>query len=304
MSGEVVLVGGVDVTLACLDALIESGIEPELVVGYADARAQASGYVDIAGVAESRGLGAIRTSDINAPTTADAIQSIDAALMFVIGWSQLVGPELLGAPRYGSVGIHPTDLPTGRGRAPIPWTILKQLRTTASTLFFLTEGVDDGDVIDRVQIDVDARETAGTLYAKHRAAHAELVRGNAYRLLRGTAPSTRQDHAKATYWPKRSPEDGRIDWSADAEAIDRLVRAVTRPFPGAFTEIAGDPVTIWSGEPVSRTDLPPGRLVKDGDGTFVGCGSGAVRVCEADGPGFKNGLPEANTLLLGAPAAG
>jgi methionyl-tRNA formyltransferase len=146
----------------------------------------------------------------------------------------------------------------------------------------LTEGVDDGDVIGQVEIALDPREDAGTLYAKHRAAHVTLVREHVPALLDGTARRTPQDHATATFWGRRGPEDGRIDWSASAVDVDRLVRAVTRPFPGAFSELEGDRRVIWRAEPGPDLDAAPGTLMADGDVTLVACGTGSLRVLEAE----------------------
>jgi len=275
-----VFVGGVDISHACLAALCEQGLPPALAVGYDASRAQASGYRDLGDLAERHGFPLVRTADVNDPELVERIERLRPKLLYVLGWSQLVKPRLLAIPEHGSAGMHPTKLPEGRGRAPIPWTILKGLTETACTLFLLAEGVDDGPIVGQVPVNVDAREDAGTLYAKHRAAHVALVREHTAALLAGTAPVAEQDHAAATYWERRRPEDGRIDWTASAAAVDRLVRAVTRPFPGAFTD---DGAVIWRAEPAAGADLPPGaRFERDGM-PHVACGEGALRVIEAEG---------------------
>lgn len=276
-----VFVGGVDISHACLEALCALGVPPALAVGYDASRASASGYRDLGDLADRHGFELVRTADVNDPVLVERIEGLRPALLYVLGWSQLVRPRLLAVPAHGAVGAHPTKLPEGRGRAPIPWTILKGLRETACTLFRLTEGVDDGPIVGQVPISVDAREDAGTLYAKHRAAHVELVRRHTAALLDGTAPAVEQDHAAATYWERRRPEDGRIDWSAPAVEVDRLVRAVTRPFPGAFTD--GGRV-IWRAEPADGIDAPPGTAFERDGVAHVACGEGALRILEAEGP--------------------
>jgi methionyl-tRNA formyltransferase len=151
-------------------------------------------------------------------------------------------------------------------------------------MFFLSEGVDDGDIIGRIEIDIADRETAATLYEKHLAAHVELIRQYAPRLIAGTAPRVTQDHQRATIWPRRTPEDGRVDWNQSVEEVDRLIRAVTRPYPGAFTDTPFGRVTIWRGEPVRGHDQPPGSWVLRDGNLLVGCGGGCLRVLEAEGP--------------------
>jgi methionyl-tRNA formyltransferase len=279
-----VFVGGVDVSEACLAALCEMGLPPLLAVGYDASRADATGFRDLGPLAERHGFPLVRTADVNDPALVDRIAALAPRLGLVIGWSQLIRPTLLGIPARGCAGIHPTLLPEGRGRAPIPWTILKDLRRTGCTLFALTEGVDDGPIVGQVELAVDPREDAGTLYAKHRAAHVALVREHVPPLLDGTAGAVEQDHAAATVWERRRPEDGRIDWSAPAADVDRLVRAVTRPFPGAFFERAGARRVIWRAEPGPDVDAAPGTVLEDARGHLIACGRGSLRVLEADGP--------------------
>ena len=271
-------IGGVEVSLACLTALVEAGLPPALSIGYGDARSDASGLADAGELAARHGFPHVRTDDVNEVSLVERVESLQPSLIYVIGWSQLIKPRLLGAAP-ACVGIHPTRLPEGRGRAPIPWTILEGLSSTASTMFHLTEGVDEGDVVGMVDIEVEPREDAGTLYAKHRDAHVQLVLEHTAALLEGRAPRTPQDHERATYWPRRRPEDGRIDWSRPAAEVDRLVRAVTRPFPGAFTDTPEGRVTIWRAEPAEDVDAPPGSWLDD---SVVACGSGSLRILEAE----------------------
>jgi methionyl-tRNA formyltransferase len=279
-----VFVGGVDVSRACLEALCQEGLRPALTITYDESRSDASGYADMRPIAQEHGLELVTTANVNDEALVARVRGLAPVLIYVIGWSQLVKKPLLELPEQGCVGIHPTRLPEGRGRAPIPWTILKGLRQTASTMFGLTEGVDEGDVIGRVEVDVDPREDATSLYAKHRDAHVELVRTHTGPLLDGSASRTPQDDAAASYWPKRDPEDGRIDWTRPADEVDRLVRAVTHPFPGAFTDLPGGRETIWRAEPAPGVQAAPGTwLRKDGE-TLVACGAGALRVLVAEGP--------------------
>lgn len=273
-----VFVGGVDVSRACLRTLCEQELAPALAIGYGPAHQGASGIADLEPVAREHGVEYMRVDDINEPGLIARIAALEPAVLFVIGWSQLVRRPLLDIPSVGSVGIHPTALPEGRGRAPIPWTIVKGLRRTASTMFFLTEGVDDGDVIGRVDIDVDPREDAGTLYAKHCSAHIELMHRHAMALLHGTAGRTPQDHDRATTWPRRCPEDGRIDPCRPVAEIDRLIRAVTRPFPGAFVDHGDERLLVWRAEPALASGAPPGVL----DGDLLFCADGALRLIDVE----------------------
>jgi methionyl-tRNA formyltransferase len=152
-----VFVGGVGVSRACLEALCDEGLPPGLVVGYDRSRAAASGFADMEAVAGRLGLPFLAARDVNDAAIVRAMGDLAPAVVWVIGWSQLVRRPILDLPAHGCVGIHPTDLPDGRGRAPIPWTILKGRTATASTMFLLTDGVDDGDVVGKVRMSVAPR---------------------------------------------------------------------------------------------------------------------------------------------------
>jgi len=279
-----VFVGGVDVSYACLAALCEMGHLPGLAVGYGEGFHGASAAADLEPLARKFGFPLLRVSNTNDPAVVHQIGALQPRLMYVIGWSQLIHKPLLDLPTYGCVGIHPTKLPEGRGRAPIPWTILKGLDQTASTMFFLTEGVDDGDVIGQIELVVEAREDAGALYDKHRAAHVELVRRHHEALVTGAADALPQEHRLATYWPRRRPEDGRIDWARPVDEVDRLVRALTHPFPGAFTEVDGQRAVIWRAEPAAHVDAKPGSVLRHDGSTVIACGRGALRILKSDPP--------------------
>jgi methionyl-tRNA formyltransferase len=282
--GSYIFIGGVDVSHACLEALCALDRPPALAISYDESKAHLSGYAEFGELADRHGFAYTRTANVNDPELVERVVALRPALIYVIGWSQLVKPPILEAPSVGCVGIHPTRLPEGRGRAPIPWTIIKGLDDTASTMFFLTEGVDDGDIVGTIDVPVAPREEAGTLYAKHRAAHVELVRRHTDELIAGSAARKPQDEEAATYWPKRTPEDGRLDWRRPTDELDRLVRAVTHPFPGAFAQAGDERWTIWRAEPATGPVADPGTVERQPDGTRIATGDGWLRVLESSGP--------------------
>lgn len=179
---------------------------------------------------------------------ADAVEAIRAAQLdwlCIIGWSQIARAGVLAAPREGCLGMHPTLLPTGRGRAAIPWAILKGLPETGVTLFKLDEGVDSGPILSQLRVPIGPDETATELYAKVEQAHRDLIRQVWPVLMRGEARLEGQDEGLATYWPGRTPEDGRLERGMHVEDAERLIRAVTRPYPGAFMDADGQRVRVW-----------------------------------------------------------
>lgn len=174
------------------------------------------------------------------------VEQLRPDLLVVIGWYYMIPRRMRDLAPLGCVGIHASLLPRYRGGAPLVWALINGETETGVTLFHFTDGVDDGDVVAQERFAIEARDTIADLLAKAEAASVRLVTEYVPRLADGTAPREPQDQSAATLFPQRSPQDGRIDWSWDAPRIDRFIRAQTHPYPGAFTDIAGKRVRIWS----------------------------------------------------------
>lgn len=278
MTAPFVFTGGVEVSERCLRALGDAGYVPALAVGYPPSLAARSGYRPLREAALRYGCPLIETEDVNAPEVVERIRLTGAVLHLVIGWSQLVGRNLLWLPRHGTVGVHPTRLPEGRGRAPIPWTLIRGLKRSAVTLLFLDEDVDSGDIIDQEEFEVEAEDDASTLYQKIARLHERLLLRHIEAMLAGKAPRRRQDDSQATYWPRRRPDDGRIDWTRPAGEVYNWVRGLTHPYPGAFTTFGGKTLFVWKASPPL-----PGRGVTAAPGTVAGLGPEGVWVACGDG---------------------
>ena len=190
----------------------------------------------------------VKVRHINESEATSAIRAREIDWLFIVGWSQIAGPEVLAAPTRGVLGIHPTLLPEGRGRAPIPWAILKGLKQTGVTLFKLDAGVDTGEILAQEILEIAPDETATTLYSRVNYSHRSVIRDTWPLLVADTVRAFPQDESKATIWEARTPEDGRITLNMDVEFVERLVRATTHPYPGAFYQPApGKILRIWHG---------------------------------------------------------
>jgi methionyl-tRNA formyltransferase len=240
-----------------------------------------SDYVHLEPVAAKYGVPVFPAPNINAPEVLELIRSLEPDYIFVIGWSQICRPELLIVPHIGCIGCHPAPIPENRGRAVIPWTILQGRSDTAFTLFWLDEGVDSGDIIMQQKFPVATDETATTLCEKHARHFAKMLDKVIPLLLEGKAPRIKQDLSqKATYCAKRVADDGFIDWKLPAKSVWTLIRAVTKPYPGAFTFYQGKKLVIWEADYVGegpywglpgqvQAVLDAGVLVQCGDGEHV-----------------------------------
>jgi methionyl-tRNA formyltransferase len=204
-------------------------------------------------------------------------------VVFCVGWSYLLGPDILAIPPRGVVGYHPSALPRNRGRHPLIWALALGLNETGSTYFLMDARADAGPILSQRLVPIGPQDDAASLYVRITATALgqleELVPALADGALRGTP----QDEAQATYWRKRGRADGRIDWRMSAEAIHDLVRALARPYVGAHCEVEGREVRVWKAEigPPGPPDLEPGRvLAADPEGLVVKCGHGTVRLIE------------------------
>jgi methionyl-tRNA formyltransferase len=181
------------------------------------------------------------------------------------------------APR-GALNLHGSKLPRLRGRAPINWALVEGEEETGVTLHHMVKAPDAGDIVAQRAWRIGPRDTAKDLFFRA-VDEAKILLGDVWPAIRkGTAPRLPQDETKATYRGRRRPEDGRIDWSGPTRRIDGLVRAVTDPFPGAFTFLGGRKLMVWQGIPAAGRGAP-GVLI---DEALVATGDGAYRIerCE------------------------
>lgn len=244
----------VQLGLACIEEIYSVGGKLDLLITLQDNLAtNKSGRVYLDDFCLKNSVDLVKVKHVNDALSVNAIREHSIDWLFIIGWSQIAGEEVLVAPTKGVLGIHPTLLPEGRGRAPIPWAILKDLEQTGVTLFKLDSGVDTGEIVAQEVVPITHDETATTLYAKVNDAHRSLIKNIWRDLADDKITLTLQDESKATIWPGRTPEDGRITTDMNIAYVERLVRATTRPYPGAFFDDGDRRMRIWSGRIVDDT---------------------------------------------------
>ena len=232
---------------SCIEEILRLGGHFDLLITLKDDQArQKSGRIYLDDLAEKEGTPLLKIRHINDQETLEALKTHEIDWLFIIGWSQIAGQALLDTPKQGIIGMHPTLLPKGRGRAAIPWAILKGLEETGVTMFKMDAGVDTGDILAQGRIPMEPDITATELYARVDAMHVELMGKTWQHIVDGTITPVPQDHSQATQWPGRKPEDGEIFSTMTMEEADRMVRAVTHPYPGAFYRSAQGCLRIWS----------------------------------------------------------
>lgn len=255
----------VQLGLSCMEALYEAGGQLSFAMTLDDDQAvNKSGRVYLDDFCADRDIPLLKSRHVNNQDVIDAIGEYQLDWLFIIGWSQIASSQVLNAPKRGVLGMHPTLLPTGRGRAAIPWAILKGLDKTGVTLFKLDTGVDTGPVVDQVEIPLSASTDAGMLYDLVDEAHVALMKKVVPALMADELVLREQDDCLATEWPGRKPEDGEINLKGSVYDAERLVRAVTRPYPGAFAMVDGKRYIIWRAEVLDVDDGSFGLQFADG----------------------------------------
>ncbi|MBA1334156.1 MAG: Methionyl-tRNA formyltransferase [Firmicutes bacterium] len=252
----------VQLGLSCIEEIYRIGGKLDLLITLKDEKAKnKSGRIYLDEIATKHDVPLLKINNINDQEVIEALRVHGIDWLFIIGWSQIAKRKVLETPTKGCIGMHPSLLPVGRGRAAIPWAILKGLKQTGVTMFKLDDGVDTGDIIGQGTIDLDENITATELYKKIEAMHVTLISRYWDCIVNNNIILTKQNEADATEWPARKPEDGEIFSSMTMGEADRLVRAVTRPYPGAFYKDEDKIIRIWS----AKTDANEGEIkLKDG----------------------------------------
>lgn len=313
---RVVVFGYHDIGVACLEVVEQRGANVVLVVTHADDPAETIWFASVADAAASRGIPVRTPEDPNAPACVEEVRRLQPDVIFSFYYRRLLGRALLDLPRLGAINLHGSLLPKYRGRAPINWALVEGETVTGVTLHYMDGRADHGDVIAQRPVPIAVEDTALTLSRRLLTAARELV-GAAYPLIvSGRAPRIPQDHAAATRFSRRRPADGLIDWRASAWRIYNLVRAVTRPFPGAFTFWEDRRVLVWEARPPGRrpSAAPPGRVLGVGAGQSleVATGDGVLEVArlqvegesDMDGAEFAAAALEAGATQIAFGEAG
>lgn len=276
---KVAVIGGVNSTGVLIRHLVRHGFKDCAVWGYLPAEpAKVSGWCDLGAVCSELGLPHLRFRKVT--ECEQPLRSFSPDILFVVGLSQLIPPSMLGIATCLNVGFHPTALPEGRGRAAIAWLILKQMNGAAS-FFVLGNGVDDGPILVQEPFETCRNDDAASLEAKILAAEARALDRWLPELIDNGLASREQDHAKATWFGRRTPEDGWIDWSLPRQSVLALIRASAPPHPGAFSFCGDLRIEIHA---ASLSDRPEtgvaGRIVQTfEDGRFeVQCGDALLMV--------------------------
>ena len=299
---KVIFMGTPDFAVGALDAIVEAGHEVVLVVTQEDkpkGRGKEIQFTPVKEAAIKHGIEVYQPHRVKHEEPVAKLREYNADVFVVAAYGQILSKELLDMPKYGCVNIHASLLPKYRGAAPIQWSIIDGEKVTGVTTQMMAEGIDTGDILDVIEVEIDKEETGGSLFDKLTVAGSEVILTTLKKLEEGTVTRPPQDHSKSTYAKMLDKKMGNIDFEKSAEEIERLIRGLN-PWPSAYTAYNGKTLKIWKAEVVdTEYDGSYGQIVdKTKKAIIIKTGKGALAITELQLEGKKRMTTEA--FLCGA----
>ena len=259
-------------------ALLKNGFDILAVFTHKDDAKENIWFDSVAELAARKNIPVYAPEDINHPLWVQKIRDLAPDIIFSFYYRNLIRSPILEIPPHGCLNLHGSLLPRYRGRAPVNWVLVNGEKETGVTLHYMTTRPDDGDMVGQVKIDIWDDDTAASLHAKAAVAAGELLNEILPGIKAGKAQRIPQDHRNASYYGGRGPSDGEIDWAMPAGSIRNLVRAVTRPFPGAFSHMGDRKCLFWTVSEVSLEKEGKPGTVMSVDPLVIACETGALRI--------------------------
>jgi methionyl-tRNA formyltransferase len=270
-----------------LKRLCREGLTPKAIITLdKQSSGKRSGVWHMDEFCSNHGIPLYKVSSINDPETVALLESLAPTVLCVIGWSQILKKPALATSEF-VIGAHASLLPHNRGSAPVNWALINGEKKTGNTLIVLSEGVDSGDILSQREFDITLYDSCKTLYDKVADTNADMIVEFLRSVQAGSINRRPQVHTHESVLPRRKPEDGLINWKADAADVYNFVRALTQPYPGAFSYCREERVIIWdaSWTPGSNENGPPGSVasvnysfVDQLCSVQINCGDGCISV--------------------------
>lgn len=278
MSAKTVVFAYHDIGCAGIEALLDSGYDIAAVFTHADDPKENAFYASVAQLCASKGIPVHAPEDANHPLWIERIAKLNPEYIFSFYYRNLLSEALLATAKKGAFNLHGSLLPRYRGRAPANWVLVNGETETGVTLHRMVKRADAGAIVAQQRVAIERSDTGLTLHAKLRTAASDLLRDTLPNMLQGKITETPQDESKATVFGRRTPADGKLVWAKPAEELFNLVRAVTRPYPGAYCAVGEHKLIVWSAEVVKGNEgQAPGRVISV-DPLRIACGEDSLVV--------------------------
>lgn len=297
---RIVFMGTPDIAAASLKALIAAGhdivgvfTQPDKPVG----RKQILTAPPVKVCAEENGIPVYQPASVRSGDALQTLKDLAPEIIVVVAYGKILPNEILTLPKYGCVNAHASLLPKYRGASPIQWCIVCGEKTTGVTTMLMDEGMDTGDMLETVTVNIGDDETSEQLFERLTDEAAKLVCSTVDKLAKGEITPVKQNEAEATYAPIIKKEMAQIDFNKTASEIHNLVRGLYG-WPTAYFMLEGKRVKVFKTEVLTVTDKAPSTVIKSDNELVVACGDNtAIKFIELQPEGSKR--MEAKQWLLG-----
>ena len=288
---KIVFMGTPDFSVNALENIVKAGHDVVGVITQPDKPKGRGGKMQYTPVKEKAlelGLDVYQPQRVKETEFIEKIKEMNPDAIVVIAFGQILPKAILDMPKYGCINVHASLLPKYRGAAPIQWSVIDGEKETGVTTMYMNEGLDTGDIIDKVVVPIDKKETGGSLFDKLAIEGGKLILKTLIELENGTAVRTPQDDSKSNYAGMINKQLGKIDFNKSANEIERLIRGLN-PWPSAYTKMDGKTLKIWDADvDDSENDSAPGTITEVGkDFIRVATGKGSLKILELQLEGKK-----------------
>ncbi|BEO56280.1 MULTISPECIES: bifunctional UDP-4-amino-4-deoxy-L-arabinose formyltransferase/UDP-glucuronic acid oxidase ArnA [Serratia] len=267
-----------DIGCAGLKALTEAGYDVQAVFTHTDDPGENNFFSSVARLGAELDLPVYAPEDVNHPLWVDRIRALQPDVIFSFYYRHMLSDEILSLAPQGGFNLHGSLLPHYRGRAPVNWALVNGETETGATLHKMVKRPDAGDIVGQQKVTIADNDTALTLHKKVLEAAQVVLQEQLPKLKNGTATFTKQDESQASYFGRRTAADGEILWHKSAKEINNLVRAVTEPYPGAFSYLGQRKLIVWRSRVLdTQHDKQPGTVLSASP-LVIACGEGALEI--------------------------
>ena len=233
-----------DVGVNCLKALLNAGIQIDLVVTHQDDPNENIWFGSVAKLCTEKNLSYITPNANELSALLPTLQVLSPDYIFSFYYRYMIPAELLACAKIAALNMHGSLLPKYRGRAPVNWAILQGETETGATLHVMESKPDAGDIVGQVAVSIGPDETAADIFGKVSQAAVKVLEDALPSLMQGKVARRPNELQKGSYFSGRKPADGEIHWEQTAQQVHNLVRAVAPPYPGAYTNHQGKTMTV------------------------------------------------------------
>ena len=268
-----------------IKGLLGSGFDVSLVFTHEDSSEENIWFDSVDRLCKNRGIKCVKPKSPNTHEWIERIKGENPEIIFSFYYRKMLSREILGIPRNGAYNLHGSYLPSYRGRCPVNWVIINGETHTGVTLHEMVQKPDAGPIVAQKRVNIAHDDTALTLFRKLEQTAEAMLADTLPCMKLGKFQKLSQDLSLGSYYGGRKPEDGRISWQKNADEIYNLVRAVTRPYPGAFCYLEGKKMILWQALPQIKYFLKPGQIMIDDSRVLFGTARGSLETVEAETEG-------------------